>query len=133
MASIHEELAVEVGSAEAWDALRHVEDAHKLFAPVTVDGKLQGDTRTVTFANGMVVHERILDIDDDRRRVAYTVLDGPGMTYHHASVQVVDAGLGRCLFLWTTDFLPGEAGSGLATLIQQGARALKRNLEGSSA
>jgi hypothetical protein len=130
MASIHEELAVDVSSAEAWEALRQVQNAHKLFSPVTIDGQLVGDIRTVTFANGMVARERILNIDDDRRRVAYTVLDAPGMSYHHASMQVMDAGLGRCVFHWTTDFLPPEAGSSLTPLIQQGARALKRNLEG---
>jgi hypothetical protein len=129
MASIHEQVAVEVGAAKAWAALRLVGEVHKLFAPVLVDGKLDGDTRTVRFANGMVVQERILDIDDEGRRVAYTVLDGAGMTYHHASMQVVDAGPGRCLFVWITDFLPQEFGGNLAPLIEQGARALKRNLE----
>jgi hypothetical protein len=130
MASIHEQLVVEAGPDEAWEALRRVGDAHKLFAPVLVDGQLDGDTRIVRFANGMVVHERILDVDDERRRVAYTVLDVPGMTYHHASMQIVDAGPGRCLFLWITDFLPQEIGNNLAPLIEQGARALKSNLEG---
>ena len=42
------------------------------------------DTRVVTFANGLVVHERIVDVDDDARRLAYTVLDGP-FTHHHAT------------------------------------------------
>jgi hypothetical protein len=129
MASIYEQLVVEVGSETAWAALRLVGDAHKLFAPVLVEGQLDGDTRTVRFANGMVVQERILDVDDARRRVAYTVLNGPGMMYHHASMQVVDAGPGRCLFQWTTDFHPPEIGGNLAPLIEEGARALKRNLE----
>ena len=132
MASIHEQLTVEVDSETAWAALSRVGDAHKLFAPVLVDGKLNGDTRTVTFANGMVVQERILDVDDERRRVAYTVLDAPGMKYHHASMQVVDDGPGRCLFVWITDFLPPEAGDNIAPLIEQGARALKSNLEKSA-
>jgi hypothetical protein len=129
MASIHEELAVEVGADEAWAALRRVDQAHELFAPVLVDGQLDGDTRAVRFANGMIVHERILDVADERRRVAYTVLDVPGMTYHHASMQIVDAGPERCLFVWTTDFLPREVGASLAPLIEQGAQALKRTLE----
>ena len=102
MASIHEQLAVEVGADEAWAALRLVGEPHKLFAPVLIDGQLDGDTRTVKFANGMVVQERILDVDDKRRRVAYSAVNGPGMTYHHASMQVIDAGPGRCVFVWIT-------------------------------
>ena len=129
MASIHEQLAVEVGADEAWAALRLVGEPHKLFAPVLVDGQLDGDTRTVKFANGMVVQERILDVDDKRRRVAYSAVNGPGMTYHHASMQVLEAGPGRCLFVWITDFLPPEIAGNLAPLIEQGAKALKANLE----
>ena len=129
MASIHKQMAVEVGSDEAWAALRLVGEPHKLFAPVLVDGQLDGDTRTVRFANGMVVQERILDVDDKSRRVAYSALNGPGMTYHHASMQVLDEGPGRCRFVWITDFLPPEIAGNLAPLIEQGARALKTNLE----
>jgi hypothetical protein len=129
MASIYRQLAIDVGSDTAWAALRLVGDAHKLFAPVLVDAQLDGDTRTVRFANGMILHERILDLDDEKRRVAYTAVDGPGMTYHHASMQVVPAGPGRCLFVWITDFLPREIGGNLVPLIEQGSKALKTNLE----
>jgi hypothetical protein len=129
MASIYKEVAVEVDPEKAWSALRRVGEAHKLFAPVLVDGQLNGDTRTVKFANGMVVRERILDLDDQKRRVAYTVVDSPGMLYHHASMQVVDAGPGRCRFVWITDFLPREIEGNLTPLIEQGANALKNNLE----
>jgi Polyketide cyclase / dehydrase and lipid transport len=129
MASISEEIAVEVGIDQAWAALRQVGNVHELFAPVLVGAHLDGDTRTVRFANGMVAKERILDVDNERRRVAYTALDVPGMTYHHASMQLVDAGPGRCRFVWVTDFLPQEIRGNLTPLIEQGAGALKSNLE----
>ena len=51
------------------------------------------------------------------------------MTYHHASMRIEHAGSGHCLFVWTTDFLPEEAGSTIAPLVEQGAASLKRNLE----
>ena len=129
MAAIHHEVAVEVGVKEAWAALRQVGHAHRLFAPVLTDGSIEGDTRTVTFANGMVARERILDVDDARKRVAYAVVEGPGLAFHHASMQVLDDGPGRCRFYWITDFLPKGAASALTPLIEQGARALKANLE----
>jgi hypothetical protein len=129
MASIQKIVEVEVGAAQAWAALRLVGNAHKLFAPVLVDAQLDGDTRTAQFANGMIAHERILDIDEPTRRVAYTVLDGAGISYHHASMQIVEAGPGRCRFVWITDFLPAEVGTAIAPLIEQGTKALKANLE----
>jgi len=129
MASIHHQVTVDVSADKAWAALRLVGEAHKLFAPVLVDAHLEGEVRTVCFANGTVVRERIIDVDDERRRVAYSAVDGPGMSYHHASMQVVDAGPGRCQFIWITDFLPPDIRGHLAPLIEQGARALKTNLE----
>jgi hypothetical protein len=132
MASIHEQLAVEVSAEEAWAALRLVGEPHTLFSPVLTDGKLDSDTRTVRFANGMVLQERILDVSDELRRMAYTALNAPGTTYHHASMQVLDAGPGRCLFVWITDFLPAGIAANIAPLIEQGAKALKANLEARS-
>ena len=129
MASIYKEVAVEVSPAQAWAALRRVGDAHRLFTPVLVHAQLDDDVRTVRFANGMVLQERILDVDDERRRVAYTALNGPGMTYHHASMQILDAGPLGCLFVWITDFLPRDMSDNLTPLIEQGAQALKSNLE----
>jgi hypothetical protein len=129
MAFIHEERSIEIDSAKAWAAMRLVGDAHKLFAPVLVDGTLDGDTRTVRFANGMVVKERILAVDNDHRRVAYTVLGADGITYHHASMRIEELAPGRCLFVWTTDVLPDAAAPPIAALMAQGADALKANLE----
>ena len=51
------------------------------------------------------------------------------MSYHHASMQIVDGGQGRCRFVWITDFLPAELKGTLAPLIEQGSAALKANLE----
>jgi hypothetical protein len=129
MASIHHEVVVKMDTDEAWAALREVGLAHRLFAPVLVRGQLDGDVRTVTFANGMVAREQILDVDDERKRVAYAVLDGPGLEFHHASMELVEEGAGRCRFRWITDFLPKDAAAGLQPLIEQGAQALKKNLE----
>ena len=129
MASIYKEVIVGVGAEQAWAALRLAGEPHKLFAPVLTDATLDGDTRTVRFANGMVVRERVLVVDDERRRVAYTAIDGSGMKYHHASMQIADAGHGRCRFIWITDFLPEDIAGNLSPLIEQGADALRTNLE----
>ena len=129
MASIHHEITVEAIADRARAALRPVGNAHKLFAPVLTDAALNGDVRTVRFANGMVLRERILEVNDETRRVAYTALDGPGMSYHHASMQMVADGPTRCRFVWITDFLPPELRGTLQPLIEAGSNALKANLE----
>jgi hypothetical protein len=129
MASIHRETVVGVAAEQAWAALRIVGAAHKLFAPVLTDGEMNGETRRVTFSNGMVVNERIVDVDDGMRRVAYSVLDAPGLRYHHASMQVMEDGPNGCRFVWITDFLPADSRATLVPLIEAGSMALKTNLE----
>jgi hypothetical protein len=128
MASIHSEKVVQVPAGEAWRALRDIANPHHVFAGVLTDARLEGDVRTVTFANGMVAQERIVDVDDWDRRLAYTVV-GDMFEHHSASMQIVPEGAHRCRFVWTTDLLPDEAAKTVAPLVEQGAQALVRNLE----
>lgn len=129
MASIQHEVVVAVDADKAWAALRAVDQTPTLFAPVLVKGHVDGNVRTVWFANGTVVDERIVDVDDKQRRIAYSVVKGTPMTHHNASMQILAAGPGHCRFVWITDFLPNDFGSSMAPLIEQGAQALKQNLE----
>jgi hypothetical protein len=129
MASIYKETTVEVSADEAWAALRDVGAAHKLFAPVLLDSHLENEIRAVRFADGKVVKERIVDVDEQRHRVAYSAMSGGGMTHHHASMQILGEGPNRCRFVWISDFLPHEVASSIAPLIDLGSQALKDNLE----
>ena len=55
MATIHKEIEIERNKEFVWDAIRDVGAIHKRLVPgFVVDCKLEGDTRIVTFANGMV-------------------------------------------------------------------------------
>ena len=127
MASIWWEEPIGTPADTAWQALRRTDQAHCLFSPVLVDGKMEGDVREVTFSNGMIVQERIIDVDDQRRRLVYTVLDT--FEHHSASMQIVPVDEETCRFVWITDFLPAERRETVLPLVQQGSRALAANLE----
>ena len=129
MASMQYELMLDVSADKAWSALRQAGMAHKLFAGVLIDGRLDGDVRTVSFAGGMVTRERIIDVSDDRRPVAYSVIEGTPMTHHNASMQIVAVDKSRCRFIWIADFLPHAFADTMAPLVKEGAQALKANLE----
>ena len=129
MASIYKESSIDVAAEAAWAALRAAGDAAKAFAPVVAESTLDDDMRTVRFGNGLVISERILDIDDRRRRIAYSAVNAAGMQFHHASMQIFEDGPNRCRFVWITDFHPKEAAGNLTALIDQGTVALKKNLE----
>jgi Polyketide cyclase / dehydrase and lipid transport len=133
MASIHQETTINVGADQAWGALRQVGQIHKTFAPVVTATRLDNDVRTVSFANGVVVDELILCIDDERRRVAWSVVNSAHLKFHHGSMQVIDLGPDRCRFVWVCDYMPAEAGVYVRPLMEQGTQALKRNLEANNA
>ena len=127
MASVWWDEPMEAPAERAWAALRRVDAAHRLFSPVLVEGRMDGDVRLVTFANGMAVRERIIAIDEQHRRVAYTVL-GDRFEHHSASMQIVPVDAERCRFVWISDFLPAEREETVRPLMQQGAQAFARNV-----
>ena len=129
MASVHREIVIARPPAEVWDALADVGALHTRLAPGFVnDCRLEPGARVVTFANGMVARELIVDVDTERRRVAWAVVRGR-LSHHNASAQVFAEDGGATRFVWIADFLPDEHGASLATMIDAGLAAMKRALE----
>ena len=129
MASVHREIVIERPSAEVWDALADVGALHTRLAPGFVtDCRLEPGARVVTFANGMVARELIVDVDAERRRVAWSVVGGR-LSHHNASAQVFAAGNDATRFVWIADFLPDEHAPALTTMIENGLATMKRHLD----
>lgn len=128
MSSLRKDITVNAPAAEVWDAVRDVGRPHERITPgVLTDVVLDGNIRTVTFANGLVARERIVDIDEQNRRVAYAGIDGP-FEHHHASMQVVDDGPNASRIVWITDLLPAEIGPIVAELVEAGSIAMQMTL-----
>src|SRR5262245_30958276 len=115
MASIRREIELDVPAARAWSALRKFDNAANLFAGVLTHCEVMEDTRAVTFANGMTVHERLISLDEQDRKLVYSVLDGP-FTQHNASMQIVPSEAG-CRFLWISEFQPDEVEESVMPLV----------------
>jgi hypothetical protein len=82
----------------------------------------------MTFFTGAVMRERLIDCDDDERRLAWSIVDGP-YAHHNGSAQVFDAGDGRSRFVWITDLLPGDLHVSTEELMERGIRAARETLE----
>ena len=133
MASIRKELIVDAPADHVWAALRDIGHVHtRLAREFVIDTRLDGDSRLVTFANGEIVRERIVDIDDRARRLAYAVVDWR-TTHHNASFQVTPDGDGRSRLTWITDLLPDSLADLVGGFVDQGCVAIKRTLETSAA
>jgi len=132
MASIQREVLIQADPATVWDALSDVGALHRRLAPGFVtDVRLEEGARVVTFGNGLVARELIVDIDDKARRLVWSVLGGR-MTHHNASAQVLPDGEGGSRFVWIADLLPHELAPGIAAMMEQGLAVIKRTLEGGS-
>ncbi len=129
MASIRKEFMIDAAPEIVWEAMRDIGALHtKLVPGYVTDCKLDGNARIVTFGNGLVVREVIVDIDDAARRVSWTIPDGR-LAHYHASSQVFDKD-GRAKVIWIADFLPHEARSQVAGMIDAGASAMQKALGG---
>src|SRR5262245_42502059 len=129
MASIHREITIEAHPDAVWDALRDIGALHTRLAPGFVtDVKLEEGARLVTFGNGMVARELIVDCDDKSHRLAWSAVGGQ-MTHHNASAQVFADGNGRSRFVWIADLLPHEMAPAVAGMMDQGLTVIKRTLE----
>ncbi|WP_321842586.1 SRPBCC family protein [Paraburkholderia bannensis] len=131
MASLYRDILLDCGAARAWATLRDSRNIARVFAGVLTDVQVDGDLRSVTFANGNVVQERIITVDDAAMRVAYTVC-GPNFEHYAASMQIVadevDPGE-RCRLVWIIDFLPDERRAMVEPLMDAGCAAAARNLK----
>lgn len=129
MASIHREVRIQADPETVWDALRDVGALHQRLAPGFVtDVRLEEGARVVTFGNGLVARELIVDVDDEGRRLAWSVV-GSRMTHHNASAQVFPDGEGGSRFVWIADLLPHAVAPGVAEMMEQGLAVIKQTLE----
>ena len=129
MASIRREIQVEAGAQQVWDAIADVGAIHTRLAPgFVVDTRLEDGARIVTFGNGLVARELIVDVDHASRRLAWAVVGGRP-THHNASLQVLVEDERRSRVIWIADLLPDELAAPIASLIDQGMAVMKQTLE----
>ena len=129
MASIHREISIAADAGDVWDAVRDIGSIHKRLCPgFVVDTVLEEGARVVTFGNGLVAREVIVDLDDGTRRLAWSARS-ERLSHHSASMQIFDDGPGRCRAVWIADLLPNEVAPAIAAMIDQGMAAMRKALE----
>jgi hypothetical protein len=133
MASIQKNIPIDAHPDDVWAAVRDFGAVHTRLAPGFVtDARLDGDARIVTFANGMVARERLVDCDDARRRLVYAIAN-ERVSHYSAAVQVVADGESRSRLIWIVDVLPNEMAPYIDGQMELGARAVQKTLQRSAA
>jgi hypothetical protein len=132
VASIHREVLIDARPEVVWDALRDIGAVHTRLAPGFVtDVRLENGDRLVTFGNGAVARESIIDVNDREMRVAWASEYGR-LKHYNASAQVFPEGADRSRFVWIADLLPHELAPEITQIIEQGLAVIKRTLEGTA-
>jgi len=127
MASIIKSIEIDAPVGAVWDAVSDFGAVHKRFAPGFVTNvELVPGARMVTFANGLTVKELLLGVDQQRRRLAYSVAER--FAHHSASFVVDDLGAGRSRLTWTADVLPEEAAVTVGGMMEQGLAVAQKTL-----
>jgi len=128
MASIRKEFSVTASADAVWQALRAVGEVQQFVPGFVTDCRMDGDdARIVTFANGFVTRELIVDLDDRARRLAYSARS-ERLQHHNASFQVFEDGTARCRVVWIADVLPHAAAATVGAMMEQGAAIMAKTL-----
>ncbi len=128
MASIHKDIPIDAHPDHVWAAVRDFGAVHRRLVPgFVLDARLDGETRVVSFANGTVAHELLVDCDDARRRLVYAVIS-ERVKQHSASVQVAADGDTRARLIWIVDVLPDEIAPYIDGQMDQAALAMQKAL-----
>jgi carbon monoxide dehydrogenase subunit G len=129
MATIRKELEIKASPDFVWDVIRDVGAVHRRLAPGFVtDTRLEEGARVVTFVNGVVARELIVSLDEDTRRLVWSVV-GSTASHHNSSFEVLPAANGGTRLVWVTDVLPHEAAGPLGAMIEQGSKVIQRTLD----
>jgi Polyketide cyclase / dehydrase and lipid transport len=128
MASIHKDIPLDARPDDVWAAVRDFGAVHQRLAPgFVLDARLDGDARIVSFANGTVARELLVDCDNARRRLVYAVVS-ERVKQHSASVQVFADGDARSRLVWIVDVLPNEIAPYMNAQMDQAALAMQKKL-----
>lgn len=128
MSTIRKHIDVDASAAKVWDVVRDVGAVHTRFAPgFVVNTELEPGARLVMFANGMKVRERIVAVDEQLRRVAYSA-SSERIAHHNASFEVVPLPDDRTRLVWTADVLPESAAELVGSMMEQGSAVILSTL-----
>jgi hypothetical protein len=126
MASIHRDITIHASAERVWDAVRDFGALHTRLVPgFVLDTRLEGEARIVSFANGTVAREVLVDCDETQRRLVYSVVS-ERIKQHSASVQVIAEDEARCRLNWIVDVLPHEIAPYITGQMDLAAAAMQR-------
>jgi Polyketide cyclase / dehydrase and lipid transport len=135
MASVQKEIIIDADPAAVWAIISDFPDGPIRMAPGFVTGSRldEPDVRVVTFADGTVARERLIALDNELRRLVFSIIgDTMQPTHDNASMQVVPHEDGRSRFIWIHDVQPDDLTISMGAGMDEGLKIFKQTMESSS-
>lgn len=135
MASVHKQVVIDASPDYVWAAIRDFGAVQRVapgfIANCHIEGEPDSIARVITFGNGRVARELLVDIDDARRRLVYAEPGGPFIT-RSASFQVFAEGESASRVVWIIDVLPNSFADLMASNMEKATAIMKETLEASA-
>jgi hypothetical protein len=135
MGTVQKEIIIDADPADVWAIIGDFTNGPVRMVPgLVIDRRLdEPDVRVVTFADGTVARGRLIALDEETRRLVFSVIgDTMRPTHDNASMQVVPHGDGRSRFAWIHDVRPDELTVPMGAVMDHGLSIFKRTVESSS-
>jgi carbon monoxide dehydrogenase subunit G len=128
MASSKAEASIDRAPNDVWNIVRNFGGLAD-YMPGVESCTVDGDVRTVG-TMGIEVKEQLRDLDDETRRISYSVIESPmtNLISHLATISV-DAEGGGTRFTWEVEVEPDELLPLFSGIYEQSVVALKEKLE----
>ena len=133
MASVTREIIIDAAPDKVWATVGDFAAGPLRVAPgVFVDCRVdEPGIRTLTFADGTVVRERLVTRDEENRRIVFAWI-GDDVTHDNTTMQVVAEDEMRSRLVWIHDTLPDELAGWLAEAMDQLTPLLQQALVAST-
>jgi Polyketide cyclase / dehydrase and lipid transport len=134
MATVRKTVEINLSAVAIWDAVRDVGNLHLRLAPgLVADCRLNDDgtERIVTFADGTILPEKIIAIEEAAMRIVWSA-QNPSLAHHNAAMEVSPIDEDHSTVSWTADLLPDQVAGYMAPFIETGLATMKAHLEGGS-
>ena len=133
MGTVRVELVLNAHPDRVWQVIGSFAAGPQQMAPGFVtDYRVDGEVRTVFFADGAVSQERLVAVEENQRRIVYAIVGGSQEPDHdNASMQVLSGEDGTCTLTWIHDVLPDTLADPLQAVMREASPIIKAALEAS--
>ena len=114
MSKVNMSTIINASTDEVWNILRDFNGLPKFIAAIkasTIEGAGVGAVRTLILdGGGPPIVEKLERLDDKARTLSYSIVTSPlPVKDYFSTVEVKDAGAGRCELKWSSTFQPKDA------------------------